>query len=48
VSNRDSLGKFYTDFHNQVNKRYGKREWTYDEVYEKYSGNFNINHLNYK
>lgn len=39
VSGRHQLGKFYVDFHNQVNKRYGKPEWTYEQAYRKYSGN---------
>lgn len=38
VSNRHSLGRFYVDFHNKVNKRYGKREWTYEEALAFYSG----------
>jgi hypothetical protein len=38
VSGRHELGKFYTDFHNHVNKRYGKPEWSYEDVYKKYSG----------
>jgi hypothetical protein len=38
VANKHSLGKFYVDFHNQVNKRYGKSEWTYDQAYKYYSG----------
>jgi hypothetical protein len=38
VNGRESLGKFYVDFHNQVNKRYGKRIWTYEEAYKYYSG----------
>lgn len=38
VDGRHSLGKFYVNFHNQVNKRYGKREWTYEEAYKYYSG----------
>jgi hypothetical protein len=39
VSGRHSLGKFYVDFHNQVNKRYGKPEWSYEQAYKVYSGN---------
>lgn len=38
VSNRHELGKFYVDFHNKVNKRYGKPEWTYEKAYKYYSG----------
>ena len=37
VSNRHELGQFYTDFHNKVNKRYGKPEWKYRDVYYKYT-----------
>lgn len=38
VSDRHSLGRFYVDFHNSVNKRYNKPEWTYEEAYKYYSG----------
>lgn len=38
VSGKDSLGKFWVDFHNKVNERHGKRKWTYEEAYNKYSG----------
>lgn len=38
VSGRDSLGRFYVDFHNAVNRRYNKPEWTYEQAYKKYSG----------
>lgn len=41
VSNKHSLGKFYVNFHNQVNKRYGKPEWTYEQAYRVYSGKVN-------
>lgn len=37
VAGRHSLGQFYTDFHNAVNRRYGKAEWSYDKVYNHYS-----------
>lgn len=37
VSSRHDLGRFYMDFHNQVNKRYNKPEWTYEQVLKKYS-----------
>jgi len=37
VSGRHSLGKFYVDFHNEVNKRYGKPVWTYEQAYKTYS-----------
>lgn len=36
VKGRDSLFKFFVDFHNDVNKRLHKREYTYDEVYQMY------------
>ena len=45
VSNKHELGKFYVDFHNKVNKRYGKPEWTYDQAYAIYSGNAEITYL---
>lgn len=48
VSGRHRLGKFYVDFHNQVNKRHGKRQWTYDEAYKLYSGGVEITYLKYK
>lgn len=38
VSSRDALIKFYVDFHNQVNKRYGKPEWTVEQAKKKYGG----------
>lgn len=48
VSNRHSLGKFYVDFHNKVNKRYNKPEWTYDQAYKKYSGDAEITFAQYE
>jgi hypothetical protein len=33
---KDSLFKFFVDFHNQVNKRYGKPELSYEEAYKIY------------
>lgn len=47
VSSNDKLFRFYVDFHNQVNSRYGKREWTYDEARTYYTGQANINYLTY-
>ena len=38
VSGRHSLGRFYVDFHNKVNERYGKPKWTYEQAYRYYSG----------
>jgi hypothetical protein len=45
VSGKHTLGKFYVDFHNKVNKRYGKPEWTYEQAYAKYSGNAKVTYL---
>lgn len=39
VSGKHDLGKFYVDFHNAVNKRYGKPEWSYKQAYDYYSTN---------
>jgi hypothetical protein len=33
---KDTLFKFFVDFHNQVNKRYGKPELSYEEAYNIY------------
>lgn len=45
VSNKHELGKFYVDFHNKVNQRYGKPEWTYEQAYKVYSGNAEVTYL---
>jgi len=45
VSNKHELGKFYVDFHNKVNKRYNKPEWTYEQAYKVYSGQAKVTHL---
>jgi hypothetical protein len=45
VSSRDNLGKFYVDFHNHVNRRYGKPEWTYEKAFKYYSGEAKISYL---
>lgn len=47
VSNRHELGKFYVDFHNAVNKRYNKPEWSYEKAFEVYSGKAKVNYLEY-
>lgn len=47
VSGRHQLGKFYVEFHNKVNQRYNKRQWTYEEAYAIYSGNANVSVLKY-
>ena len=46
-SGRDNLFKFFVDFHNYVNKRYGKQEITYDNAYKKYMGRINVTKLVY-
>jgi hypothetical protein len=43
VSNKHKLGKFYVEFHNNVNMRYGKPIWDYEKAYKLYSGNAKIN-----
>jgi len=45
VSGRHELGKFYVRFHNYVNRRQGKPEWTYEQAYKKYAGTTQVNHL---
>lgn len=45
VSGRDELVKFYVNFHNQVNKRYGKKEWTTEEAKVYYTGGAKITYL---
>jgi hypothetical protein len=47
VSNRHDLFQFYVDFHNNVNKRHGKKEYTYDEAYKMYSGTVTANRFSY-
>lgn len=39
-SGRDKLFAFFVDFHNQVNKRYGKKVYTVEEAKKLYSGKF--------
>jgi hypothetical protein len=46
-SSRTRLFNFFVDFHNFVNKRLGKREWTYEEAYNLYSGKVEINKMDY-
>lgn len=36
VKGRDSLFKFFVDFHNDVNKRLNKKQYSYDEAYQMY------------
>jgi hypothetical protein len=39
VNDKKSLIQFVLDFHNNVNKRLGKKEWTLKQVYSRYGGN---------
>ena len=47
VSSRDSLFNFYVDFHNQVNMRYNKPTWTYDQAKKYYSGGAKVTSMTY-
>jgi hypothetical protein len=47
VSSNQKLFNFYVDFHNQVNARYGKKEWTYDEARALYTGQASLRYLSY-
>ncbi len=46
-SGRDSLFKFFVDFHNSVNKRNNKKEITYEEAYKLYNSNVNVTRISY-
>lgn len=48
VSGRHELGKFYVDFHNKVNERHNKPQWTYEKAYKHYSGHASVKHLKYE
>ena len=41
-SNRNSLFKFYVDFHNYVNNRHNKKEFSYKEAWNMYSNGVDI------
>ena len=47
-SSREKLFKFFVDFHNIVNKRYNKKEISYDEAFKIYNQKVNITKINYK
>lgn len=47
VSGRHKLGKFFCDFHNKVNLRYGKPQMSYEDVYKMYSGNAEVQYIKY-
>ena len=48
VSGRDKLFKFFVDFHNNVNTRYGKKLFTYDEAYDMYAKGVNLTKMTAK
>ena len=47
VSSRKNLFNFFVDFHNYVNKTYGKRIFTYEEATVLYNGNVKISKMSY-
>jgi hypothetical protein len=47
TSGRSELFNFFVDLHNQVNKRHGKREFTYKEALEKYSDKTKVVKITY-
>jgi hypothetical protein len=47
VSSKTNLFNFFVDFHNQVNKRYNKKIFTYEEAKELYNKKVKINRLTY-
>ena len=47
VSSKNNLFNFFVDFHNDVNKRYGKKIFTYEEANELYNGNIKISKMSY-
>lgn len=46
-STRDSLFKFFVDFHNQVNIRKNKPQMSYEEAYKLYLSTINFKKLSY-
>jgi len=47
VSGKMQLFNFFVDFHNYVNKRYGKPEMNYEDAYKMYSSGVNITKFSY-
>ena len=47
VSGRDKLFKFFVDFHNKVNQRYGKKEFSYEDAYKIYKQGVNMSIMSY-
>ena len=41
-SSRDSLFKFFVDFHNEVNIQTNKPVMSYEDAYKLYSGNIHL------
>lgn len=48
TSGRQQLFNFFVDFHNLVNKRYGKPIMGYEEAFALYTGSANVKKLSYK
>jgi len=46
-SSRDSLFKFFVDFHNEVNKKKDKPVMSYEDAYKLYSGKVKITKITY-
>ena len=47
VSSRNKLFNFFVDFHNYVNKRYGKNILTYQQAEQLYNGTVKITKMSY-
>jgi hypothetical protein len=48
VSGRENLFKFFWEFHNYVNKRYGKKEPTLEEAKSMFAGKVKVTSLKYE
>lgn len=47
LNTRDSVFKFFVDFHNYVNQRLGKRIFSYEEAYAMYRSGIDVKVLKY-
>ena len=47
VKGRDNLFNFFVDFHNYVNKRYGKKLFSYKEALDLYNGTVTFRSMKY-
>lgn len=47
VLGRKKLFNFFCDFHNVLNRRYGKPEMSYEDAYNLYSGRVDVTRLKY-